>query len=292
MGIVEDAVILAGGIGTRMLPASLFSPKESLPLIDTPILNHLLWEAKKAGVSRVHLVLSERKKTGLREFIENGSIHGHAIRPDLPRHSLSLGMEGLEVISHVQEDARGVADAISVAINVIEGPFLVLLGDMLLLDNHLGPASHGPDTGSEASLRLVTSYEEDGLPCVGVYPVESERVHNYGVVELSEGKVLRIFEKPQVKMKSNFVLCGRYLFPDYTSEMIEKFPVSKYGEMQSIFILEDLISKQGLGSVDLGDMDMYDSGDPISWLKSQIDHALKREDIGGEISAWIRKRTV
>jgi UTP--glucose-1-phosphate uridylyltransferase len=60
MARVRDAIILAGGIGTRMLPASLYMPKETMPLIDTPILNHLVWEAAKAGVSQVHLVVSEK----------------------------------------------------------------------------------------------------------------------------------------------------------------------------------------------------------------------------------------
>ena len=45
MAEVRDAIILAGGIGTRMLPASLYAPKEALPLVDTPIINHLIWEA-------------------------------------------------------------------------------------------------------------------------------------------------------------------------------------------------------------------------------------------------------
>ena len=62
VGEIRDAIILAGGLGTRMLPASLYTAKEALPLIDTPILNHLVWEATKAGATRIHLVLSERKK--------------------------------------------------------------------------------------------------------------------------------------------------------------------------------------------------------------------------------------
>ena len=290
MGGVDDAVVLAGGLGSRMLPASLFSSKESLPLIDTPILNHLFWEAKKSGVSRVHLVLSRRKKSVLEEFIEKGTIHDGSVRSDLPRHSLCLGVEGIEVIPHIQEEAMGIGDAISIAMREIDGAFLVLLGDMLLLDKHLGPLNHGPETGSEASLRLVTSFKKTGIPCVGVYPLEQDRLQNYGVVEISEGKVVKIVEKPEIEMESNFVLCGRYLFPENTSELIKKFPVSKYGEMQSISLLEHFISDQGLNSVDLGKMDMYDAGEPVTWLKSQIDHALKRDDIGGEISDWISRR--
>ena len=63
---VEDAIVLAGGLGTRMLPASMYMPKETMPLMDTPLLNHLIWEAAKAGVSRIHLVISPEKFRSLR----------------------------------------------------------------------------------------------------------------------------------------------------------------------------------------------------------------------------------
>ena len=152
MAKVEDAVILAGGSGTRMLPASLFIPKETMPLVDTPIINHLIWEVAKAGVSRIHLVLSKRKYEILSDFIINGRLHGDEIRPDLPRESLRLGLEGVEIIPHIQNSPGGVADAISCSIESIKGPFLVLLGDMLVVEEHSGPPHSGPNFASSASI--------------------------------------------------------------------------------------------------------------------------------------------
>ena len=119
---VEDAVILAGGSGTRMLPASLFMPKETMPLVDTPLINHLIWEAAKAGVSRVHLVLSRRKYGILRDFIDNEEVHEDSIRTDLPRDSLRLGLEGLSVIPHIQTSPGGVGDAIRLLLIHWMGP--------------------------------------------------------------------------------------------------------------------------------------------------------------------------
>ena len=120
---VEDAVILAGGKGTRMLPSSLYMPKETMPLVDTPILNHLIWEAAKAGVKRVHLVLSKRKIEVLRPFLSEGSVHDVDVRPDLPEHALRLGVPGIKIETHLQSNARGVADAVKQALSDIEGPF-------------------------------------------------------------------------------------------------------------------------------------------------------------------------
>jgi UTP--glucose-1-phosphate uridylyltransferase len=291
MGMIRDAIILAGGLGTRMLPASLYSPKEALPLIDTPILNHLVWEAERAGATRVHLVLSKRKREILDDFLEGKSINFDGVRTDLPRDSLRLGTGGIEVIPHVQIEAGGVADAISVAINHVDGPFLVLLGDMLLMEGNFGPSESGPNYASEASKKLVSAYQENGLPCVGVCRVGEDEVSNYGVVEISEDMVVGITEKPsRQEAKSDFVLCGRYIFPENTSSILEGFPLSEFGEMQSIYLLNHLIDNGGLNAVSLEGMEMYDSGDPISWLKAQIDHALRRVDVSSDILVWLNER--
>ena len=288
---VDDAIILAGGMGTRMLPASLFMPKETLPLVDIPIINHLIWEAARAGVSKIHLVLSSRKKDLLADFLDYGSIHGNTVRPDLSRDSLSLGIDGLEVIPYIQQSALGVADAISVVLEEISGPFLVLLGDNVLLSEHVSPDQSVIDHASDCSQRLVSSYEKTGLPCVGIYEVGSDEIGNYGVVELTEKMVVGIVEKPEKdEAPSNFVLCGRYLLPHNTLAILEEFPVSEFGEMQSIFLLERLMYEGGLVSVKMDYAEMYDSGNPLSWLKSQIDHGLRRRDMRADLEKWIRKR--
>jgi UTP--glucose-1-phosphate uridylyltransferase len=288
---VRDAIILAGGIGTRMLPASLYAPKEALPLVDTPIINHLIWEAAKAGVERVHLVLSQRKRDFLKQFLDSGSIHGDEVRVDLPRESLTLGVDGVQIVPHVQTTSGGVADAISVAIDRIDGPFLVLLGDMVIMDGDVSPKQSGVESASSASLSLVEVFESSGLPCVGVCPVESEHLGKYGVVGLSENRVIEIVEKPDgSEAPSNYVLCGRYVLPGNTAEILQKYPISEFGEMQSIHLLNHLIEEGGLMSVKLDEMKMYDSGEPLGWLKSQIDHALSREDFGEDLDIWIRSR--
>ena len=291
MAEVRDAIILAGGIGTRMLPASLFAPKEVLPLVDTPLINHLIWEAAKAGATRVHIVLSERKKVFLEQFIGGNVIHGNEVRVDLPRESLSLGVEGVEIILHVQTTAGGVADAISVAIKQIEGPVLVLLGDMIIIDRHVSPKKSGVKDASGASLELVKLFERTGIPSVGICPVDSENISKYGVVRLSGNQVFEIIEKPsESEAPSNYVLCGRYILPSNTEEILQKYPISQFGELQSIHMLNHLIEEGGLMAVRLDEMKMYDSGDPLNWLKSQIDHALRREDLSDELSEWIRSR--
>ena len=289
--MVSEAVILAGGLGTRMLPASLYSAKEALPLIDTPILNHLVWECARAGVNRVHIILSQKKKDLLDGFLKGEAYGYDGVRPDLPRDSLALGTEGMEIIPHVQVNPGGVADAISVALENIEAEFLVLLGDMLLMESHFGPTEAGPENASSASKRLVDSFEKNGLPCVGLSEVEDDNLSKYGIVEISDGMVMGIDEKPEKnRAKSNYALCGRYLFPKNTKRILERFPLSEFGEMQSILLMNYMIQNGGLNGVILEGMEMYDSGDPVSWLKSQIDHGLRRQDTSSDLLVWLADR--
>jgi len=305
MAEVRDAIILAGGIGTRMLPASLFAPKEILPLVDTPLINHLIWEAAKAGATRVHIVLSERKKVFLEQFIGGNGIHGNevrvdlpresqdddGVRPDLPSEALSLGIKGMNIKIHIQQFAGGVGDAISTTKEYIEGPFLVLLGDNLLINQHVGPEHSGKEHASGASLELVQKYVETGLPCVGVSRVLEEDVRNFGIIGFEGSKVSTIVEKPEPNnAPSDFALCGRYLFPGNTFEILEQHPISEFGENQSIALLMHLIENGGIEAVKYSEYQLYDSGNPISWIKAQIDHALRRQDIGEEIRNWVEER--
>ena len=288
--MVNDAILVAAGRGTRMLPASLFSPKEALPLVDTPILNHLIWEATRAGVKRIHLILSKEKISKLSALFENNLQDFTQFRPDLPHQALSPKVQGVEIIPRVQDNPRGVMDAVSIALDDIDGPFLVLLGDMLLMDKHLSPQFSGPEFASSASERLVLAHEKTGLPCVGVNLVDPDDAIKYGVVEVIDERVVNIIEKPGHGCTiSNLILSGRYIFPANTSELIERFSLEEYGEMQSIGILKYLSTHGGLNAVNLSEMKIYDSGDPLSWLKSQIDHALNREDISDNIRSFISR---
>lgn len=288
---VEDAIILAGGLGTRMLPASMYMPKETMPLVDTPILNHLIWEAAKAGVSRIHLVISQEKFNILEKFLIDKEFFDGNVRVDLPREVLRLGIEGVEIVPQIQNSPGGVADAISVALPDIKGPFLVLLGDIIMHGNISLSGLPSPAEASTASIELVNRFHDDGLPCVGVCRVGDDDLSKYGVVEFSGDTIVNIVEKPSVEeAPSSYVLCGRYLLPENTAEILELFPKSEFGELQSIHLLNYMIGKNGLNAVKLDGWRMYDSGDPLTWLKSQIDYALSRPDISENLERWISER--
>lgn len=282
MAAVEDAVLVAGGIGSRMLPASAAIAKEALPLVDIPILSHLAREAVAAGAKRLHIISSPTKDFS--SILKDNS-WAKEKRPDIAEELLSPFSDA-EVQIHIQEIPRGFGDALSCALGSISGPFLVLLGDNILLDSYSGTTDYTP---SNASKILVDAYEKTSLPCVGLAAVEDPE--NYGVVSMNGHLVKEIIEKPmRENAPSNLVLCGRYLFTEDTSDLLSKYSFEEYGELQSIAVQKHWMENKGLVGVELKGFQWYDSGAPLPWLKSQIDYALRREDMRDEIREWLEER--
>ena len=282
MAAVEDAVLVAGGMGSRMLPASAAIAKEALPLVDIPALSHLAREAVAAGAKRIHIITSPKKDLS-QLFKDNSWLHD--TRPDLSVELLSP-FNGIEVLVHVQEVPKGFGDALSCALHAIDGPFMVLLGDNILLDSFNSTSNYIP---SSATKKLVEAYLRTGLPCVGLAAVNDPE--NYGVVSMNGELVKEIIEKPvREDAPSNLVLCGRYVFTSDTSKLLSLYDYEQYGELQSIAIQQHWMQNEGLVGVELKGFQWYDSGAPLPWLKGQIDYALRRGDMNDELRSWLNER--
>ena len=286
---VNDAIVIAAGIGSRMLPASLYAPKEFLPMVDIPAIHHLIWEAAKSGVGRIHLVTSEEKI----DFAEKLAVRGktlisEGVRADLSDAIMDPFPEDVEFLIHLQKSQKGVGDAILCALGDIDGPCLVLLGDNLLMPKEACDLSKSASEASCASLEMVQRYESEGAPLAGIYPVPEGGIPNYGVVELSGGRVVNIVEKPEIALApSNMALCGRYVLPPGLKEVLNMESISRMGELQSIGMLMHYSRECGLVGHSLEEYKWYDSGNPVEWLRAQIDHALSRPDLRDQISSWL-----
>jgi len=287
----KHAIILAGGIGSRMLPASSMVPKEIMPLIDLPAINYAIEEIKSAGIKNIHIVINEQKKwiIDLLKYNEENITSLQKIRNEIPSNFLNP-LENINLQIHIQETQLGFANAISYALNEVKGPFLVLLGDNILINEHLPPTTN--KSRSNASLNLIKKFHENKRPVVGLHKVEKEELSSFGVVKKVNGKITEIIEKPPIEnAPSDSVLCGRYLFTEDFKDLLLKYSVKEFGELQSIEIQKHWMNSElGLDYVDLDDHDWYDSGQPEVWLKAQIDHALKRDDLGPNLRKWLNQR--
>ena len=209
----------------------------------------------------------------------------HEKRPDISKELLSPFID-VEVLVHVQHIPRGFGDALSCALHAINGPFMVLLGDNILLDSYTDSTNYSPSTASKI---LVEAYRQNSLPCVGLAAVEDPE--NYGVVSMDGDLVKEIIEKPsRESAPSNLVLCGRYIFTAETKSLLEKYSFEEYGELQSIAVQKHWMDNEGLVGIELKGFQWYDSGAPLPWLKSQIDYALRRDDMSDELRQWLNER--
>lgn len=288
MAAVEHAIVLAGGIGSRMLPATGLVAKEVLPLVETPLVTHLLWECAEAGVKQVHLVISPAKReleTALRPSKEDLATW-RAKRPSLDPQALDPVPPGVTLHVHEQRVPRGPGDAIMQALPATQGPVLLVYGDNLLMDEHGGP---GKMRGSSASRRLVERYSATGRPVVGLVAVEAARLSLFGVVAREGSRVTGMVEKPSPgEAPSDLVLCGRYVLGADVAEVLAGLAVE---ETQTIAMLEHWMGEAGgLESAVLDGFAWYDAGDAEAWLRAQVDHALRRPDVGPAFRAWLGER--
>ncbi len=108
MTVVKDAVIVAAGLGSRMLPTSAYLPKESLPLVDIPAFIHLVREAVSANATRIHIITSPKKDFST--FLEDKQEY-HSLRPEISESLFSLD-ESIKFFIHTQYEPLGLGNAI------------------------------------------------------------------------------------------------------------------------------------------------------------------------------------
>ena len=285
MTAVEHAVIVAGGLGSRMLPASAYTAKETMPLVDVPSMIHLILEAKHAGIKHIHFILSPDKDIS---SILNEKSKYSTLRNDIDS-MLFESLTDVQYHIHIQHEALGLGHALLQSLTAINGPFAVLLGDNILLDSYEKLENYQP---SNATKNLIHQFNLNQSAVAGIYTVPDEELSKYGVVSLSGDKIVSIIEKPKIEdAPSNYVLCGRYIFTEDAKNLLENtFSVEQFGEMQSIELQKYWMARNLLSFVDLSKFSWYDSGNPLSWIKSQVDYALRRADLAPTMREWLTSR--
>ena len=240
-----EAVILAAGEGRRMHPLTYTRPKVMLSVANRPILEHLIVELRKAGVSTVVLVVGYRDDT-IRAYFGNGD------------------MWGIEIKYVSQRKQLGTADALRSAAHLLQDRFLVINGDAIL---------------EKSDIERIIQEEKMVL---GVKEVENPA--DFGVVEIVDGKVARILEKPE-NPPTNLINAGVYCFNEEIFEFIEATPISRRGEYEitdSIQIALD--SGIEFKAMNIGRwIDMGYPWDLLDANKALLNDLLAGSDIQGEI---------
>lgn len=282
---VRTAVIPAAGLGTRFLPATKAVPKEMLPIIDVPMIQHIVEEAVKSGVERVVLVTARHKEAIENHFDYNYELE-HSLLEKQKRElaEVSRSVASLcEVISIRQKNPRGLGHAVLCAEPVVgREPFAVLLGDDLI------------DSEVPCTRQLIEVFEAQSASVVGVMEVPASEVSKYGIVggELLNPRLLEVstlVEKPQPSQApSRWAIPGRYVLSPTIFDCLRETRPGAGGEIQLTDALQILARRERLLAYAYDGV-RYDTGDRLGFIDATVAFALKRPELRAGVMEILQK---
>jgi UTP--glucose-1-phosphate uridylyltransferase len=257
---IKTAVIPVAGRGTRFLPVTRVVAKELLPLVDTPIIHHIVLEAARAGIERIVLITS-KGKTGLVDYFDNEQIENELLRK-------------IDIISVRQTAPKGLGHAVLCARPIVGNePFALLLGDDVI------------DSEVSVTQQLIeASRRFENSPVVGVMEVSQEDTSKYGIVggkEVAKGTLLldKLVEKPHPSVApSRLAIPGRYVLTPDIFDFLQNAQPGVQGEIQLTDSLQALAKKRKMYAYQF-EGERFDAGDKFGYLQANLHYALKRPEL-------------
>lgn len=290
MSKIRTAVIPVAGLGTRLLPASKAIPKEMVPVVDKPVIQHVVEEAIAAGLSRIVLVTRSGK-----EAIENHFDRHFELETQLEQKGKLKLLEAIrEIVSeHVklisvrQPRAAGLGDAIRCAAPAVGNePFVVMLPDVLVYTKG--------DVGWNMKT-MIDAYEREEIAQILVEQVPQTLVDQYGIVDchaksLSAGDSARVFdmvEKPAIEeAPSSLSIVGRYVLPARVLELLKTTGRGAGGEIQLTDALYTLLEQSQMRALMMRGR-TFDCGNKTGYLQANVCFGLQDETIAPELTRFL-----
>jgi UTP--glucose-1-phosphate uridylyltransferase len=281
---IRVAVFPAAGLGTRFLPATKAQPKEMLPLVDRPLIQYVVEEARDAGIERI-VIVTGRGKNAIEDHFDT-SFELEQMLAEKGKETLLAEVRKISdliPISYVrQKQALGLGHAVLQAKDLVgDQPFAVLLGDDIV------------DADEPCIGQMMRLYERRGNPVIALQEVPRSETRQYGIVagEPVEDRVVRItdmVEKPAPdKAPSNLAIIGRYLLPPEIFQILDETRSDVGGEIQLTSALKTLLARRPIDGY-LFEGKRYDAGDKLGFLKATVEFALKRKDLGGAFKEYLK----
>jgi UTP--glucose-1-phosphate uridylyltransferase len=279
---IRTCVFPCAGFGTRFFPATKVIPKEMLPLVDKPILQYGIEEARDSGLDKLVIVTSKGKDSILDHFDRTSELE-QSLRE---RGKLDLLAEVdnvsrmVDLISVRQKEAQGLGHAVLTAKDAVgNAPFAVVLPDDVILADE------------PCLLQMRRVFEETGRPVVALMEVPESETSRYGVVAgkmVSDRRfrVTDMVEKPKSNAPSRYAIIGRYILPPEIFSILEHTGRGSGGEIQLTDALRELVTRGDFyGYVFEGRR--YDAGEKLGYLKATVDYALRHPQLSREFRAYL-----
>ncbi len=282
---VRKAVFPVAGLGTRLLPATKSMPKEMLTLVDRPLIQHVVEEAKEAGIEQFIFVTSSGK-TMIEEHFDRQHhlIHTLERRGKNDLLEIVLGSEIPTGHLHTtrQHTPLGLGHAVWCAKELIGNePFAVILPDEMVLSK------------PGCLKQLMNVYNEKGGNVLAMMNVPKEKVSRYGILDIDplEGRLAKInamVEKPEPEdAPSTYSITGRYILQPEIFEILENLEGGANGEIQLTDGMAELLKEQSFyGCLFQGKR--YDCGNKFGFIEANLAFSLARDDMHDEVYAMLK----
>ena len=284
---IRKAVFPVAGLGTRFLPATKAMPKEMLPVVDRPVIQHVVDEAREAGIEHFIFVTGRNKAVIEDHFDKQFELEATLQKRGKSREldMLEAELPGAGQTSFTrQQEPLGLGHAVWCAREIVGNePFALLLPDML----HFGPR------GALSEMMEVYA-ESGGGNVVAVYEVPRDQVQQYGIVAVGEkrGKGFRItamVEKPKPQdAPSNYMISGRYILQPEIFSFLAKQTAGAGGEIQVTDAMLRLAERQPFFGYAFEGR-IFDCGSKIGFLTANVAYALAREDVAPALRAELKQ---
>lgn len=280
---VRKAVIPAAGLGTRFLPVSKSQPKEMLPVVDKPSIQYVVEEAVGAGIEDILIITGRGKRAIEDHFDRNFELEFYLEQKG--RHELLKEVQSTSEMADIhyirQRDPLGLGHAVSVARDHVgDQPFAVLLGDDIMVDD-------------SALLRsMIDVHNRYGRSVLALKEVTREEISLYGSVDpepVEDGlvQVRSIIEKPKPEdAPSMLAAMGRYVFTPEIFDALDRIEPGRGGELQLTDAIGLLLETQTVYGRTF-DEGRFDIGQKLDFLRANIELALDRPDLGGDLEAFL-----
>jgi len=284
---LRKAVFPVGGLGTRFLPATKSMPKEMLPVVDKPLIQYAVDEAREAGIEQMIFVTGRGKSA-----IEDHFDISYELETTLGERGKSLSaiestrFKPGEVIYVRQQEPIGLGHAIWCARHIIgDEPFAIFLPDELMVG-----AAEGNRGG--CMKQMVAAYEKVGGNIVCGYEVAADQTDKYGII--SPGKVdgnlvevTGLVEKPKLgTAPSNLMIPGRYILQPEVMRILETQSRGAGNEIQLTDAMAQMIGTQPFHAYTF-DGRRFDCGDKAGFITANIALALDRPDLAPMVREWM-----
>jgi UTP--glucose-1-phosphate uridylyltransferase len=279
---VRKAVFPVAGLGTRLLPATKTIPKEMVTIVDRPLIQYAVDEAREAGIEQL-IFVTGRGKSALVDYFD------HAYELEATLKQKGKGLDALEpsnarfgeVVSVRQQQPLGLGHAVWCARHIVgDEPFAVLLPDELMVGQ------------PNCLAQMVEAYERIGGNIVAALEVSPQETHKYGVIDpgATDGRLTEIrglIEKPAPgTAPSNLMLPGRYILQPEVMRALDAQEKGAGGEIQLTDGIARLIGKQPVHAYRF-DGERYDCGSATGFVIANVAMAILREDVAPAVTDFI-----